>query len=316
MFRHAARMRFLACAVTAVALCAAMTFGASASALVTINDEPTPLATSVLVPASGSNTVSGQSAVIDVTNAAEGYVMCKYSGSASKIKVQVTKSGGTTYTYNLNTGGRYEVFPLTSGDGSYDVSVFENVSGNQYALACNTSVSVTLRNAFLPFLYPSQYVNFSSESATVKKGEELARGTGSSLATVEKIYNYVITNITYDNNKATTIQGGGLSGYLPAVDTILSSGKGICFDYAAVMSAMLRSQGIPTQLRVGYVTGGIYHAWISVYLAETGWVNNLIYFDGASWRMMDPTFASNAKQSAEIMKFIGNGANYSTMYVY
>lgn len=38
---------------------------------------------------------------------------------------------------------------------------------------------------------------------------------------------------------------------------------------SAVMTAMLRSQRIPTRLEVGYM-GDVYHAWISIYTKETG----------------------------------------------
>ena len=90
------------------------------------------------------------------------------------------------------------------------------------------------------------------------------------------------------------------SGYLPNVDTILQSKKGICFDYAAVMATMLRTQGIPTKLVVGYA-GSAYHAWVSVYINEIGWIDNIFYFDGKSWVRMDPTFASSGNSSASIM---------------
>lgn len=286
--------------------------------IVTIEEAPVPLAASftVLSPdAPGKDTSGGGGAKVDYSNASEGYVMVKFSGGG-KIKVMITKSGSKTYTYNLRSDGVYEVFPLTSGNGNYTVGVYENVSGNQYATAMSTSFSVKLRNSMLPFLYPSQYVNFNAKSATVAKGAELADGAADQLAVVSKIYNYVISNISYDDGKAAKVSKGQLSGYLPVVDTILASRKGICFDYAALMTAMLRSQGIPTRLEVGYVSGGIYHAWISVYISGIGWVNNLIYFDGKSWKMMDPTFASSGGQSASVAKFIGNGKNYSTQYIY
>ena len=117
--------------------------------------------------------------------------------------------------------------------------------------------------------------------------------------------------MTYDTAKASSVQ----SGYLPNVDLVLAQKKGICFDYAALMTAMLRSQDIPTKLVVGY-TGNRYHAWINVYLEGQGWVDNIIYFDGTSWKLMDPTFASSGNQSQEIMQYIGNGANYQAKYSY
>jgi hypothetical protein len=81
------------------------------------------------------------------------------------------------------------------------------------------------------------------------------------------------------------------------------------------MTAMLRSQGVPTQLIFGYA-GTAYHAWINVYSEETGWSTASIYFDGNQWKLMDPTFAANANSSAAVLAYIGNGANYTTKYIY
>ena len=266
----------------------------------------------VLTPvASGTVVYSGGGAQIDASNTSEGYVMIKYNGGVSKIRVQITRDGGSTYTYALNNSGSYEVFPLSQGSGGYSINVYENVSGNQYALALGQYISVSLRNSFLPFLYPNQYVNFYSGSQTVAKGARLASTATSDLEVVENIYNYVIHNISYDFNKAANVSFG----YLPNVDSILNSGMGICFDYAAVMATMLRTQNIPTKLVVGYA-GNIYHAWISTYITDVGWVNGIIYFDGQSWKRMDPTFASSGNESGDIMSYIGNGSNYNAMYVY
>ena len=45
-------------------------------------------------------------------------------------------------------------------------------------------------------------------------------------------------------------------------------------------------------------------------------MDGIIQFDGKSWKLMDPTFASNGGSSPEIMQFIGNGANYQMKYRY
>ena len=104
------------------------------------------------------------------------------------------------------------------------------------------------------------------------------------------------------------------SGYLPVLDDVLAEEKGICFDYAALMAAMLRSQEVPCKLVVGYA-GETYHAWISVWTEENGWVDGAIFFDGHMWKRMDPTFASAQNRSEEIMDFIEHGT-YTVMYLY
>ena len=122
----------------------------------------------------------------------------------------------------------------------------------------------------------------------------------------------MVTNLTYDYEKAGTVQ----SGYLPDVDKVLQEKKGICFDYASLMAAMLRSQGVPVKLVIGYTSTGEYHAWINVWSEESGWIDSVIYFDGKVWKLMDPTFASSGNQSQSIMEFIGNAGNYKERFAY
>ena len=284
--------------------------------LVAIDDDIVPLYSKpqgslVRVPtASGTVTYGNGPVSVDASNVQNGYVMIKYTGNVHKIKVQITK-GGLTYTYDLNARNAYEVFPMSEGNGTYSIKVFENVSGNQYSQAFSQDVSVFLVNQFEPFLYPNQYVNFSQGSAAVQKGAEVAASAGDALGVVNAVYNYVINNMTYDTAKAASVQ----SGYLPNVDQVLASRTGICFDYAALMVSMLRSQDIPAKLVVGY-TGSAYHAWVNVYIDGVGWIDNYIYFDGTNWSLADPTFASTGGQSEAIKQYIGNGANYQQKYCY
>lgn len=259
--------------------------------------------------ASGTVTYGNEKATIDASNAAKGYIMVKYNGDKAKIKVQVTKAGAKTYTYNIGARGTYEVFPLTSGNGTYTVNIYENVKDSAYALAFGGNVEVALQSEFSPFLYPNQYVNFNDNSKAVAVSKTLVGA--SDLVTIQNVYNYVVNNITYDTAKAANVQ----SGYLPNIDNTLATQKGICFDYAALMAAMLRAQGIPTKLVIGY-TGKVYHAWINAYIDEVGWVDSMIYFDGKEWKLLDPTFASSGKQSDSVKQYIGDGKNYQAQFAY
>lgn len=285
--------------------------------VVSIEDQAVPLYSKpagsvVKVPqAPGTVTFVNGPVKLDASNANHGYVMAQYTGSASKIKVQVIKSGGETYNYDLNARSSYEVFPLTEGNGKYTIRVLEQVQGTQYAVKSSTDINVTLADQFEPFLYPNQYVNFSAGSEVVKKGSEVAASATDALGVVTNVYNYVVGNFTYDTALANSVQAG----YLPDVDQVLAKKSGICFDYAAVMTSMLRSQNIPTKLVVGY-TGSLYHAWVNVYIDGQGWVDNIIYFDGTDWKLMDPTFASSGGNDPAITQYIQNNSNYKAKYTY
>ncbi|MEA4854076.1 MAG: transglutaminase-like domain-containing protein [Christensenella sp.] len=267
----------------------------------------------VLVPQSPEERVigeDGQTAVIDVSNVSDGYVTVRYTGNNEKVKLKITCEG-QEYTYDLRQGVA-DVFPLTCGNGTYQFGVFENIGGNQYSTLLSGSADVEIRGEFLPYLYPNQYIAFTADSAAVAQGEQLAQGAADDLDVVARVYDYVVGTVTYDYDKADTVQ----TGYLPDVDETLQTEKGICFDYAALMTAMLRSQRIPTKLVIGYVSGGggqVYHAWISVYIEGQGWVDNIIYFDGTDWVRMDPTMASTGGGAG---KYTGDGNQYNAMYTY
>ncbi len=262
----------------------------------------------VLTPfASGVDVHICDVATIDTSNASEGYIMASYTGDVEKVKLQIKGPDGITYTYNLHGNG-YEVFPLTAGDGSYSIGVYENISGTKYSTALSTSINVTITNTFGPYLYPNQYVNFNSSSLPVAKAVELAYPASNEIEVVQQVYNYIIYNFTYDYDKAANVA----SGYLPDVDAVYKANTGICFDYAAVMATMLRSQSIPTRLEVGYI-GEEYHAWISTYIEDIGWVNGIIEFNGSTWKLLDPTFASTSKSPKN---FTADNKDYTTKYVY
>lgn len=265
----------------------------------------------VLTPSADGVTVyQNDLASIDASNTSQGYVMVKYNGTNEKVKLQITCPDQSCYTYLISDRGAYDTFPLTAGNGSYALQVLENVAGDTYTVSLAQSINVSIEDEFLPFLYPNQYVNFHTDSKAVSKGSDLAKDTYSDLDVVQNIYNYVIKHISYDTEKAQNVSYG----YVPDIDDTLSSKKGICFDYAALMTSMLRSQNIPTKLEVGY-SGDAYHAWISTYIDDKGWVDDIIQFNGNTWQIMDPTLAAT-NDSAAVKKYVGDGSHYVVKYTY
>lgn len=290
---------------------------------VALSDAPAALPTGLMPVASGTQTEQNSRAIIDYSNTKDGYVMVKFTGTTStRIKVQVAgpsyASTKLIYTYNLPVGA-WATFPLTDGNGQYKVTVLENTSGTKYALVLSANFQVSMTDEFAPFLRPNQYVNYEAAPNTIAKAAELAGSVSDMLLKVENIYEFVVNNFTYDNQRANDAVAGKINGYLPVLDSVLAAKKGICFDYAALMTGMLRSQGVPCKLVTGYVPSNgkqAYHAWISVWSQETGWVEGAIYFNGSAWQRMDPTFASSGKGSASIMQYIGNGSNYTIDKIY
>lgn len=263
-----------------------------------------------LVPeAPGTTVFENELACIDISNSSEGYFMVTYFGDCTGIKVQVLGPDGMPYIYDL-APNTLETYPLSSGDGEYTINVLEQIEGTQYAVALSATQDVTVSNKLGAFLYPNQYVKFDKDKKVVALGKDLVADAHDDLEAIGLVYNYLISNVTYDTYKAENIQ----SGYVPDVDEIIDLKTGICLDYSAVMCSMLRSQRIPCRMEVGYA-GTAYHAWISTYVENIGWINGMVEFDGQNWSLMDPTVAANSGEEA-LKNFIGDGGSYLTKYIY
>lgn len=279
--------------------------------------EPTPARDStpqVLEPsAPGAETYGNASVTIDCSNTADGYFMANYAGSSPKVRMLVNGPDGVQYKFALNGG--WETFPLSAGAGSYQINVYESAGGNEYYPLYGVTVNAPVKDEFATFLRPNQFVRYDADTAAVAAAAELAQGAETDLEVVDRVYNYVLEHVDYDYGKAEVASRGSVQNFLPDVDETLASGGGICFDYAAVMATMLRTQRIPTRLDIGWA-GDIYHAWVSVYVDDVGWINGIIQFDGHEWKRMDPTFADNGNQEEWIMDFIATDSNYNVLLVY
>ena len=263
----------------------------------------------VLVPeAPGKEILGSFPLTLDISNITQGYLTAVSDSQDQKMNVQLTDENGTVYSYFISPG-ESAVIPFSSGSGNYQICCYQQIDGTQYAALFANTLEVSLENEFLPFLYPNQYVNFSPESEASKLALSMVSEDTSDVDALQAIYDYVTENLTYDYDLADTVE----SGYLPDVDATLESKKGICFDYAALTAAMLRSRDIPCKLQIGY-SGTVKHAWGSVYIRSKGWVDKAVEFSGDSWSRMDPTFDSNSDDEETIQQYIRNDDNYIVQF--
>lgn len=248
----------------------------------------------------GNNTV-------DASNKAEGYLLVTCNDPAAGTLICQVVKGSDTYNYHMSKGGEW-IFPLNSGSGSYSVSIFTQVEGNYYGQLYSCTVSATLRNSLLPFLYTNSYIDYVGSSQVISLAAEITSDAMSDFEAVNAVFQYVTSNITYNTELAKQISSGSVTVYSPNLNSVLSSHKGICYDYAAMMAAMLRSLNIPCKLVTGYV-GSAFHAWVSVYIDDVGWIEDYVHFEGSSWELLDPTFVSSGGVKAAA-KYIGDGKSY------
>ncbi|CAM4109262.1 transglutaminase-like domain-containing protein [Saccharibacillus endophyticus] len=263
----------------------------------------TALASSLMVGWSSTSVAmtanaSTEALPIQISSLQAGTVTIGYDIRSSKKrhKLMIVKSN-TVYTYDLDPALRSETFPLQSGGGTYDITLVENISGTAYRKLGTTSIDLPDSEADQVFLGSVQNVDWKKAKKATALAAKLTAAKKTDKDKAQAIREYVTTHIEYADKEI------GIA-YLPNADDTLTSGKGMCYDYASLMAVMLRSVGIPTKLVMGsttYVTE--YHAW------------NEIYLNG-KWVIVDATVDAAYKQAGKSIPFSKEASKYTVQKVY
>ena len=84
----------------------------------------------------------------------------------------------------------------------------------------------------------------------------------------------------------------------------MKSGKGICYDYAALLASMARNSGIPAKLVMGKADAvKTYHSW------------NEVWLDG-SWKIIDTTVDANGAAKKSKQTIYKSAAAYHAEKIY
>ncbi|RIX45861.1 transglutaminase domain-containing protein [Paenibacillus nanensis] len=248
------------------------------------------------IPATHASAETGKAAGwLDAKKVSQGIAAISYEVNAKvKTKLMIAK-GKESYTYNLTPGSKTEQFPLQLGNGEYKITILENVSGKSYKAVAQETVKLNLKDDKVVYLNSVQNINWSSTSNAIVKAQELTKNKKTDEDKIKAVYEYITTNIAYDDKLAKT----ATADYLPIIDRTLKTKKDICYGYASLFAAMLRSLNIPTKMAMGY-TDYIdqYHAW------------NEVYVNG-KWMTIDTTLDASLKKAKKKTVMYRDAAKYT-----
>ncbi|MDO4198731.1 MAG: transglutaminase-like domain-containing protein [Erysipelotrichaceae bacterium] len=254
----------------------------------TYPDSPAVTRDEILLSDFSYDNLDGGIVYLNYSQKSKGYIgVALKEEMEKKVKIRIIKDD-MTYTYDVN-GTTMKAIPLQMGDGTYTVKIFEQIEGDQYALILTNDIGVYMDSEFSVYLYPNQIVDYDINSLVIDKSFEVTDGLTNDLDRIYSLFVYVLDLMTYDKQKAEYVKTVYV---LPDLDEAITTGKGICFDYASLLAALCRIQHIPAKVIVGY-TDIEYHAWCEIYLENEGWINPKVYFNAASWSLVDPTFADS-----------------------
>lgn len=204
----------------------------------------------------------------------------KYSDNAYTVEVKnleknlkaIVYFDTFMYTYDL-VDGENEI-PLQFGNGTYEIKIAEHVIDTKYKVI--EQLEFKVKEIKKTFVFSSKIVNMKNAKKLLKKKTSFIKSGMTDEEKINATYKFVTKLLSYDDEKAKTVADG----YIPNIDKILKLKKGICYDYSVMMAIILRSEGIPTKLNMGYREDmETYHAW------------NEVYVNG-KWKTIDATLES------------------------
>lgn len=250
---------------------------------------PAPMAAAPEPPSlSGDAVASDDGSAVDMSLVSEGTILGRGPAACPTRHKLLVACGDERYAYDLPADGSAIAVPANMGNGEYEVSVMCEVGESEYVPVLSTEADVELPDADAPFLRPNMFCWYGPQSECMARAFRLAKGCGTDAEVAGKLFSYVDDTLSYDYAKASRLRGG--SGYVPDPDETLSEGQGVCFDYASLLTAMLRSCGIPAKLATGTLqpTGEI-HAWVEARIPSPMAPEGQDAGDG--WTLLDPTLA-------------------------
>lgn len=235
---------------------------------------------------------------IDALTAQQGYVTVGYVGDKhgyDRLKFQVRK-GEQVYNYDFFPSGKPTRYPVNMGSGFYAFRIMERIEGNSYVERMAIAKEVNVASPFVPYTIPTVFCDYDTDGPCVRMARLILEDCKTDVEALGIIVKWVAGYLSYDYDRAKELSGA--TGYVPNPDKTLRERSGICFDYASVCAAMLRSVGIPCKVVTGYVDGDSYHAWV------------VAHVDG-KWRRCDPTYLSVLKEGFRMSDY-----TYTNRFVY
>ncbi len=121
----------------------------------------------------------------------------------------------------------------------------------------------------------------SNDSNIKSEAEKLMADKTTVMDIIKADYAYIGDKLTYDDNKANS------ENERIGAKAALEGGASVCMEYADLMIALLRAQGIPSRAALGYANitetqeAQVRHQWVQVWIPDYGWYS------------VDPTLESN-----------------------
>ena len=242
---------------------------------------------------------------VDWSTAANGYITFTAKGQTRVFVLQGPDD--TQALFEVAKGNTIKV-ALVNGTGKYQYAIANNTNGGKsYRVQYKNSFTVQSIDAELaPYLVSTPYGDYENAPDATAKAEELWDSKKTQLENIEAIADWV-GDLKYDKS----LKQGPLGVYV-APDSVIENGGGVCNEMTKLLSAMLRSQGVPAYVQTGHNARGNNHGWVMAWVELSTSVKDGVTSSKGAWILIEAVQGDiQLKGSAERNYSIPEDLNYA-----
>lgn len=219
---------------------------------------------------------------VDWSTAASGYITFTAKGQTRVFVLQGPDD--TQALFEVAKGNTIKI-ALVDGAGKYQYAIANNTNGGKsYRVQYKNSFAVQSIDAELvPYLVSTPYGDYENAPDATAKAEELWDSKKTQLENIKAIADWV-GDLKYDKS----LKQGPLGVYV-APDSVIENGGGVCNEMSKLLSAMLRSQGVPAYVQTGHDAGGNNHGWVMAWVELGTSVKDGVTSSKGTWVLIEAT---------------------------
>ena len=245
------------------------------------------------------NIVTSEAAPI-VLDAALCRVAVGFRGDGSSTYLVMISGNGKSDYFAFLANGATQYYPLPYGNGTYNVKILRQKSGNSYSVDRSVNVALSTFDKVNAYTGSVNLVNFGDAPNARSSASSWTKSFNKDKEMVDAVYKKLVGMMGYDYANLGKLP----SYYVPNLDRVLSRKLGVCYDMASLFAGMLRAEGIPAKLCMG-ITNKVqgYHAWAEVLM-------------GGQWVVVDLSVDSQCREYKMSYSMAKKASDYQSQKQY
>lgn len=246
-----------------------------------------------------------QYGTVDWNTASKGYVT--FTAIGPNRMFHIHGPNGVKIITDVKNGETIKI-ALVDGTGKYQYGIGARINGG-YVISYKNSFTIDSFDTDLSaYLISTPWGDFENAPNASKQASELWNDNKTQLENVKAIAEWVDHTLTYDKK----LKQGECSVYVNP-DSVIKNKGGVCNEFSKLLSAMLRSQGVPAyyQMGEGAVEGSDSHAWVRAWVELENYEKDGKIYSKGAWIAIEATDASIDSKNGDSFHDVTDTTNYA-----